>query len=128
WRSPTSSESSISMDSALSSAFSAPPACSFPLCERTNRRSAWLVVRFALSSPRSPGALSFNFFFIACSFASIKQTSLRKAWFLSAGHQYRELRLHDDVPGAAAKDHLADPALRIGALQQQIGARRHRLL
>src|SRR5207253_112324 len=39
----------------------------------------------------------------------------------SPGHQYRDLRFHDDVAGAAAEDHLADAALRIGALQQQIG-------
>ena len=46
----------------------------------------------------------------------------------SPGHDHRDFRLHDDVAGRAAEDHLADAALRVGALQHQIGAGRHRLL
>src|SRR4051812_33939739 len=46
----------------------------------------------------------------------------------SPRHQNRELRLHDDVPGAATEDHLADAALRVSALQQEIGTSRHRFL
>src|SRR5437868_6911886 len=44
----------------------------------------------------------------------------------SARHQNRELRFHDDVPGTAAENHLADAALRVSALQQEIGTSRHR--
>src|SRR5689334_112758 len=46
----------------------------------------------------------------------------------SARHQNRELRFHYDVPGAAAENHLADAALRVSALQQEIGTSRHRFL
>src|SRR5260370_11521751 len=45
----------------------------------------------------------------------------------SARNQNREARFHDDVPGAAAEDHLTDAALRVSALQQEIGTSRHRL-
>src|SRR5260370_13075613 len=45
----------------------------------------------------------------------------------SARHQNREARFQDDVPGAAAEDHLTDAALRVSALQQEIGTSRHRL-
>ena len=38
-----------------------------------------------------------------------------------------DVGFHDDVPRRAAEDHLAQPALRVGALDQKVGARRLRL-
>src|SRR5579875_1009998 len=38
------------------------------------------------------------------------------------GHQDRQRRRRDDVARRAAEDHLAQPALGIGALDQEIGA------
>ena len=37
-------------------------------------------------------------------------------------HKYRQLRFLENLAGGAAEDHLAQPALGIGALDDQIGA------
>src|SRR4029077_3310585 len=42
------------------------------------------------------------------------------------GEEDRQRRVQDEVTGHAAKDHLAQPALRVGALDDQVGTARHR--
>src|SRR6266567_3481494 len=42
----------------------------------------------------------------------------------SVRHQHRQLRAGKNVPGGAAENHLAQPALRIGALDQKITTER----
>jgi hypothetical protein len=39
------------------------------------------------------------------------------------GEQHRHGGFHDDVPRRAAEDHLAQPAFRVGALDEEVGAR-----
>ena len=43
-------------------------------------------------------------------------------------HQDRQTGFRQDMAGRPAEDHLAQPAVRIGALDQQIGAERGGLL
>src|SRR6185437_1842515 len=56
----------------------------------------------------------------ACNGSSFR--SSRPAPALSVGHQHRQRRIGQDVPRGSAENHLTQPALRIGALDQQIAA------
>ena len=44
----------------------------------------------------------------------------------SARHEHRQVGLGENIARRAAKDHLAQAALRVGALHQEIGAQRGR--
>src|SRR5471032_3506897 len=46
---------------------------------------------------------------------------IQRRAFTSVREQYRQRRIQDEVPGHAAEDHLAETALRIGALDDEIG-------
>src|SRR5476649_2557258 len=49
---------------------------------------------------------------------------IQRRAFTSVREQYRQRRVQDEVPRHAAEDHLAETALCVGALDDEIGADR----
>ena len=53
-----------------------------------------------------------------------QQGDRRAHGIASVREQHRQRRIQDQMPGHAAEDHLAQPALRVGTLDDQVGSRR----
>src|SRR6185437_15524516 len=110
-------------------AFSASLAFSSTLPERAKSCCALLNWRAAVRLP-SPSlrwvlSLSSAINYLQCLLNL--QTGGSDARFLM-GEDHRHRGFHDDVPRGAAKDHLPQPALRVGAFDHEVGADRLRLV